>query len=273
MKKVWTRKMNRTLKQEYPTADLRLLASTLGVTLDALRSHAQKMHLRRTVNVKHVWTPEDDAILRDRYADTDTHEIAALLGTTYSATSQRALALGIYKSSEYKARVWGQLDNGRGTRFQNGNVPFNKGKKDYQFRSRDGRAKCALTQFKPGQVPHNARPVGFECVHADGYVYVKVAEHQRMMPKHIHVWQQANGPVPSGMMVTFRDGNRLNCTIDNLQLMTRAEAVRLLAKRLSPERKREIIEKRTEARNKTIRMDKIRLHWGLEPKTKLVKRW
>jgi len=27
------------------------------------------------------------------------------------------------------------------------------------------------------------------------------------------------------------------------------------------------------SRNKTIRMDKIRLHWGMEPKTKLVKRW
>lgn len=43
--------------------------------------------------------------------------------------------------------------------------------------------------------------------------------------------------------------------------------------RMSPKRYRRAIEKMQQTRNETIRRDRIRLHWGLEPKTKLVKNW
>ena len=40
---------------------------------------------------------------------------------------------------------------------------------------------------------------------------------------HRAVWEEHNGPVPEGMVVTFKDSDRLNCDIDNLILVTRGE--------------------------------------------------
>lgn len=43
--------------------------------------------------------------------------------------------------------------------------------------------------------------------------------------------------------------------------------------RLSPERFQQAMAKMRATRNERIRRDRIRIHWGMEPKTKLVKRW
>lgn len=183
-------------------------------------------------------------------------------------------ALGLRKSRAYKFAL-GQKNSTHGvaTRFQKGQQPPNKGKKEWQFRSREGIEKCRATQFKPGQAPHNAHPVGFEKVYSDGYLYIKTADAPKMRLKHIVVWEQHNGPVPPGIMVTFTDGDHLNCSIDNLRLMTRAEAGKLIFSRQSPERRAEIQAKIQTNRNETIRKDKMRIRWGLPPKSKLVSRW
>ena len=43
--------------------------------------------------------------------------------------------------------------------------------------------------------------------------------------------------------------------------------------RMSPRRYKQMVEKAKQTRNETIRKDRIRIHWGMEPKTKLVKNW
>lgn len=43
--------------------------------------------------------------------------------------------------------------------------------------------------------------------------------------------------------------------------------------RMSPRRYKAMVRKAQAKRNETIRRDRIRIHWGLEPKTKLVKQW
>lgn len=43
--------------------------------------------------------------------------------------------------------------------------------------------------------------------------------------------------------------------------------------RLGEERFREVIEKAHRTRNAAIRRDRLRIHWGMEPKTRLVKNW
>ena len=40
---------------------------------------------------------------------------------------------------------------------------------------------------------------------------------------HRAVWEEHNGPVPEGMVVTFKDSDRLNCDISNLILVTKGE--------------------------------------------------
>ena len=40
---------------------------------------------------------------------------------------------------------------------------------------------------------------------------------------HRATWEEHNGPIPEGMMVVFKDGNQLNCDIENLMLVTKAQ--------------------------------------------------
>jgi len=41
---------------------------------------------------------------------------------------------------------------------------------------------------------------------------------------HKVIWEEHHGPIPKGMIVMFLDGNRQNCAIENLKMLTRKEA-------------------------------------------------
>lgn len=102
--------------------------------------------------------------------------------------------------------------------FNKGNKPFNKGLKGFM--------KPNKTSFKKGNVPHNYRPVGSERLTKDGYIQVKIKDPKTWRLKHIYVWEQANGKLPNGHCIVFNDGNRQNCELSNLQLITRNENAR-----------------------------------------------
>ena len=55
------------------------------------------------------------------------------------------------------------------------------------------------------------------------YILVKVAQPDVWKPLHTHAWEQANGPVPEGMIVAAKDGNVQNIELDNLCLRTLSE--------------------------------------------------
>lgn len=111
------------------------------------------------------------------------------------------------------------LNTGRTGRFEKGQTSHNKGKK----MTPELYAKCKGTMFKKGNVPQNHRPVGSERISKDGYVEIKVAEPNKWMLKHRLVWQQANGEIPKGHIVIFRDNNKRNISLENLMLISRNE--------------------------------------------------
>lgn len=43
---------------------------------------------------------------------------------------------------------------------------------------------------------------------------------------HILLWEEHVGPIPTGHCVCFKDNNKQNVVIDNLELITRAERMR-----------------------------------------------
>ena len=76
--------------------------------------------------------------------------------------------------------------------------------------------------FKKGQKAHNEMKIGDEYVNpANGFVLVKT-EKGRVF-KHHHVWGE---PIPDGYNLTFKDGNKLNCTKENLMLVPRSAMLR-----------------------------------------------
>lgn len=126
-----------------------------------------------------------------------------------------------------------KLNSGLTGRFQKGHVSHNKGK-HIQTKGR-----MAETQFKKGNLPPNTKPIGYERITDDGYVEVKV----RMRPshpycndnfvmKHYLVWEQAYGAVPEGHKLMFLDGNKQNCELENLQLVSDRELLVLNRKKL-----------------------------------------
>jgi hypothetical protein len=64
-----------------------------------------------------------------------------------------------------------------------------------------------------------------------GCILIKVAmtgtRNERWQEKHRWIWEQANGKIPKGMNIIFLDNNPLNCTLENLAMVSRAEKVKL----------------------------------------------
>lgn len=112
--------------------------------------------------------------------------------------------------------------------FRKGRAPGNKGVKleDY-VKDPEKLAAIRRTQFRKGNKPVNELQIGDVVVNSDGYKLVKVSMEGGLWDRwaflHRKVWEDHNGPIPEGMMVTFKDSNRLNCDIDNLVLITRGE--------------------------------------------------
>lgn len=279
MKKFWNEEKDALLRRDYPTKHLGSLAVRIGTTVAGLKTRAKKLGLRRKVNVHHPWTQRQISYLKKHYADTPLDVLIEKTKHCQESIYNKAAALGLKKSHEFKSEFGRRVaasPKSQACRFGKGHEPFNKGKRDYEFRSKEAIERCAATQFKKGSRPHNTRPVGYECyrrVGKTGYVYIKVSDDAKMVMKHRWVWEQAHGEIPDGYNIAFRDGDTRNCSLDNLELVSREDAARRTIEKETPEVRKARCEKGRETRNRMIRRDRARIHFGMEPKSKLVKRW
>jgi hypothetical protein len=275
----WTEEKDALLRRDYPTKHLGSLAVRLGTTVIAVKTRARKLGLRREVNVHHLWTDSQVAYLKKHYADATLDELIRHTCHCQDSIYTKAAALGLRKSKAFLQAVGRHAaasPRSQACRFKKGQEPFNKGRREHEFRSKDAIARCAATQFKAGHRPHNTRPVGYECIRmvkGKGYIYIKVSDGDPMMMKHRWLWEQANGPIPEGCIIIFRDGDTHNCSLENLELVSREEHARRIIMNESPETRKIRCDRARDARNRLIRRDKARIHFGLEPKSKLVKRW
>ena len=174
---------------------------------------------------RHIWSDEEVLLLRKLYPDTRTQDIADLLGLKLRKVYSKAKYLGLEKSEAYMcAELQRQGDrlkhDGRAVQFKKGHQSWNKGL----------RGMCMggiQTQFKPGHIPHTIKPIGTERISQDGYLQRKVTNEgaARFHYKFVHriVWEEANGPIPTTHYVTFKNGNRLDVRLENLELISRAE--------------------------------------------------
>ncbi len=101
--------------------------------------------------------------------------------------------------------------------------PGTKGKKAYKLAGPGGTA----TQFKKGAEPHNTKFDGCISVRSNNRTGCKAPFIRLSKTKWVllsrHLWEQAYGQIPNGMVVRFKDGNFNNHSIENLELITRKE--------------------------------------------------
>lgn len=167
--------------------------------------------------------------MRTRFPYMRTCDLAKQLRRTYTATAMRARILGVQKSAEFLAspasgRLQSNDERGAATRFVKGQRSWNKGT-HYQPGGR-----CAETQFKPGSKPHTWQPIGTEIIDEDGYLRRKVRDdapkgmtRRNWVFVHRALWEEHHGAVPPGHSVVFKNGDKSDIRIDNLELLTRRE--------------------------------------------------
>ena len=148
--------------------------------------------------------------IRNNHHGIGPKRMAQLLNETFGTNYTHQQIKGYYANHNLNSGLTGY--------FSKGSVPHNKGRKGY----------CApgseKGHFRPGHTPHNKTPIGTILVKADGYFWQKVGEGCRDWRQLSHIlWEQANGPIPEDGRLIYKDGDKLNCTLENLALVTLAE--------------------------------------------------
>jgi hypothetical protein len=170
------------------------------------------------------YTKNQIELIKLHYPNRPTMVVCRLIGRSMSGVHSKAAGIGIYKTEQARKKYGGSFKKGaqinpRG-QFKPGQKPWNAGVK--------GVMKKNSGSFKKGNVPHNTVPVGSTTWIKDNatgrrYKRVKIAMPNVWLFAHHLVWIAANGPVPDGCMVIFKDGNTENLHLHNLQLIERAE--------------------------------------------------
>ncbi len=116
-----------------------------------------------------------------------------------------------------------KISSGLDGRFVKGQESFNKGKTWDDFMPKESQKRSRATTFKKGNRPHNHLQIGSVIHTTDGYLIRKIGEPNVWEFVHRATWEERNGPVPDGQMVSFKDGDKDNCSIDDLMLISLAE--------------------------------------------------
>ena len=166
---------------------------------------------------KRIWTQQEEETLIRLYEDPKVFpkDIAKMLDRTLPQVYNKARAMGLKAPMErirMASRLGAQHPKSIATRFPKGHIPDNKGKRVYP----EVYEKMSSTMFKKGHTPANHREVGSERINKDGYIEIKVAESKRWRLKHRIIWEQANGEIPKGHNVQFKNHNPQDCRIENL---------------------------------------------------------
>lgn len=118
-------------------------------------------------------------------------------------------SLDSMKHSCYRHGIRNEIDS----RYKKGNKSWCAGMKGLRI---PGSEKG---WFKEGRRPPNERPLGSEREYGK-YTLVKVkrdgGKYEKWKPKQVHIWEQHNGPLPKGYIITFIDGDKSNLNINNL---------------------------------------------------------
>lgn len=172
--------------------------------------------------MKGKWTQQEIDTLTRMYPNHYAREIAGILGRGISSIHCKANSIGLESSLEKIQRAGYETSKSPAsiaTRFQKGSVPLNKGKKV----SPEVYSKIQPTMFKKGSTPVNHRDVGEERVNVYGYIEIKVSEPNTWRLKHRVMWEQVYGTIPMGYNVQFKNHNPLDCRIENLYLISKAD--------------------------------------------------
>lgn len=154
-----------------------------------------------------TYTEEHEAFVRDHIKTHNYKKLTELFNARFSLSISTTAMKGNFKR-------W-KLKTGRDTRFKKNCVPFNKGTV--------GLMKANKGSFQKNHFNENTAPIGAERIKTNGYTFVKTAMPNTWELKHRLIY----GPVPDGFVVIFKDGDKTNFTLENLEAISRNEIFNL----------------------------------------------
>lgn len=228
MARRYTQEQHTYLREIIPAHSSREVAElfTAAFGLPMTAAQAKSYATNNKIHKAKYYLPQDQIQFikdngrgRDSAALTDL--VNARFGTSYTVQKINNLRYKYGAVSGLKTRV---PNSGQ---FKPGHTSFTKGLKQTDFMSAEAIERTKATRFKPGHTPTNHRPVGSERINIYGYIEVKVAEPNKWRLKHQLVWERHHGPRAPGDMVIFLDGDKTNCNIDNLAIVSKSVNARL----------------------------------------------
>ena len=197
---------------------------TEGQIKAALKNHkirCGRAHKDRLIDRNRLFSPDQVEFLIKNYSGRSIAEMTELFNNHFGTRRTR---------QQIKTAVHNRgITSGRTGHFPKNHKPWNHGTKG------QGLTGANRGSFQKGNLPPNRKPLGSERICSkDGYVYIKVAgwDHNfnrptRWKQKHIHIWEQKNGPVPDGFCLKFIDGDKTHIDTSNLRLISRVLNLRL----------------------------------------------
>lgn len=178
-----------------------------------------------------LWSLEDKEKLKLLYPNTNNKELIIIFNCSIGSLYNTANSLKINKAKDFLLKQNQELvkklsEFGKVHRYKKGSIPANKGKKQSKYMTPEQIEKTMKTRFKKGNNPTNFKPVGSKRINVDGYIEIKIKDPNKWELKHRVVWKKQNGKIPKGYNIQFKDGNRQNCSIDNLYIISRAEQMK-----------------------------------------------
>lgn len=230
MKRTWTPEQIKLLTENYSNSTPDELAILFpDKTKAAIKTKATILGLKKAVQ-RFRFTPEQIAEIKRDYATTLNQDLADRFGCSIHSIENKGFELKLKKDKEFIRKV--AKDNftedhpARKHWIKKGTPPPNKGKKQKEYMSKEAIERTKSTRFQKGSIPPNAVPVGYERIDKDGYVYIKVEGKRKLVLKHRYVWEQYFGLIPKGYNIQFKDGDKHNCDIENLYMISRGEQMK-----------------------------------------------
>lgn len=226
--RAWTATEDRRLRDEYGITPLADLARDMGRTASAVKQRARRIGL----SARAFWSPEEDAALRRIYPSKTAEECARWIGRSANAIHDRAHKLGLRKSREWIAeqsrlRMLDPNHPARQAQFRAGQTAWNKDMKGLQLGGEAGWFKPGTRQGRAAQL---WQPIGSDRRSKEGYLQRKISDtgctRRDFVPVHHLVWRMHGRSIPPGHALVFRDGDKTNIDINNLELLTRADLMR-----------------------------------------------
>ena len=173
------------------------------------------------------FTPAQEQFIKDNYLSIAVKPLGQLVGASFGRITNFLQKHNLVIPPEIVQQ------RRHSQRFKKGTISHNKGKKLHEFMSPESIERFKKNQFKKGHTPHNNAYNGKIVTKLDGYKYIRIARGNWQL-LHRVIWEQHHGPIPPDNILTFKDGNPANITLENLQLSCRIENMLLNCKYKNP---------------------------------------